>query len=65
MQLEPGISASGYLHQENTGPSTYLVGLQQVSTNTRTPSINRANTPLTVLMYFTGDMQLLLEQTNL
>jgi hypothetical protein len=33
VQLELGISASGYFHKESTVPSTHLVGLQQVSTN--------------------------------
>ena len=37
VQLEPGISASGYLHQESTVPSIYSVGLQQMSTNIRSP----------------------------
>ena len=66
VQLEPGISASRYFHKESTVPSTYLVGLQQLSTNiSPPPSINRAGTPGTVLMYFTVVIQLLVEQTNL
>jgi hypothetical protein len=61
--LEPGISASGYVDKESTVPSTYLVGLQQVPTNIRPPSINTAGTPVTVLIYFTGLIQMLVEQT--
>jgi hypothetical protein len=54
VQLKPGISARGYLHKENTVPSTYVAGFQQVSTKIRPSSINKAGTPVTVLMYFIG-----------